>query len=204
MSWSRFLTQRRKRNDGDIMKVILLSGKAGSGKDTAGEMLRKILWGEGYRVLLTHFADPLKFMLSNAFNWNGVKDDYGRHMLQNIGTDVVRMRYDQDYWVRYVDDVIKIGQLSGINRFDWDCAIVPDLRFTTELLYLQDCGYDVIHVRINRDIESHLSPEQLLHVSENDLNDVEPDVVIDNNGTPVQLYANLFNFAKQENMIEGV
>ena len=44
------------------MKVIAISGHARNGKDTVAQMLQKQLREDGYTVLITHYADLLKYV----------------------------------------------------------------------------------------------------------------------------------------------
>ena len=39
------------------MKVITISGKAQNGKDTTAGLLKAALEADGYKVLITHYAD---------------------------------------------------------------------------------------------------------------------------------------------------
>ena len=43
-------------------KVILISGKARSGKDTLAKVLGDYLKEQGKDVLITHYADSLKYI----------------------------------------------------------------------------------------------------------------------------------------------
>ena len=49
-----------------MKKVILISGKGRHGKDSTAEALRRRYEEEGKRVLIYHFADPLKMICENA------------------------------------------------------------------------------------------------------------------------------------------
>lgn len=71
------------------MKVILVSGKARSGKDSFAEELKKILIEKNKRVLVTHYAGLLKYICGEFFDWDGEKDEYGRSLLQKVGTERV-------------------------------------------------------------------------------------------------------------------
>ena len=62
------------------MKVILISGKAQNGKDTVAGSLHKALVNDGKRVLVTHYADLLKYICRNYFGWDGNKDEKGRQI----------------------------------------------------------------------------------------------------------------------------
>ena len=44
------------------MKVIAISGKAQNGKDTTAGLLKSALEADGYKVLITHYADLLKYI----------------------------------------------------------------------------------------------------------------------------------------------
>lgn len=163
------------------MKVICISGHAQHGKDTSAQMIRKILWGYGKRVLIIHYADLLKFMCKQLFSWNGEKDERGRTLLQYVGTDVIRAKRPE-YWVEYVTDVLTM--------FDneWDYVLIPDCRFPNEIDFLRSKGFDVIHARVDRpNFDNGLTEEQRNHLSEIALDDTAPDFVIKNTGTLVDL-----------------
>lgn len=57
------------------MKVITISGKAQNGKDTTAGLLKAALEADGYKVLITHYADLLKYICKQFFGWDGQKDD---------------------------------------------------------------------------------------------------------------------------------
>lgn len=159
------------------MKVILISGKAQHGKDTTAAMIKHHLVNDGYRVLITHYGDLVKYICKEFFDWDGEKDERGRHLLQTVGTDVVRKRYP-DFWVDFISKT-----LSCFPN-EWDYVIIPDCRFPNEINRIIDMGFDATHLRVVRDnFESPLTPEQLQHPSETALDDVRPDYYIPNAGT---------------------
>lgn len=156
------------------MKVIAVSGRARHGKDTVANILQKQLEEDGHRVLITHYADLLKYICTTFFNWNGDKDDAGRTLLQYVGTDVVR-KNNPDYWVDFVADIL--------NYFEdqWDYVVIPDTRFPNEFNRLKERGLDAVHLRVVRpDFVSPLTKEQQAHPSETALDDVKPDFYIVN------------------------
>ena len=158
------------------MHVILLSGKAGHGKDTAAGMISDALERAGARVLITHYADLLKYICRTFFNWNGEKDEHGRHVLQYVGTDVIR-RQDPDFWVRFL-----IVMLTWFGE-NWDYVIVPDARFPNEVTRLREDGFRVTYIRVIRPwFSGSLTDEQKKHPSETALDDIQPDAVIVNDG----------------------
>ena len=163
------------------LKIYAISGKAQHGKDTFAELLYQELTDKGYKVLVTHYADLLKFICKSLFNWDGQKDEKGRHILQYVGTDIVR-KERPNYWVEFVIDMI---DLFGEN---WDYVIIPDTRFPNEIDKLKEHYQKVEHIRVVRpNFTSTLTEEQLKHPSEIALDNVLPDITIFNSGTMEEL-----------------
>lgn len=174
------------------IKIFAVSGKAQHGKDTFANILYEELTNKGYRVLLTHYADLLKFICKSLFNWNGQKDEKGRHILQYVGTDVVR-KERPDYWVEFIVDMI---DLFGEN---WDYVIIPDTRFPNEVDVLKENFNNVQHIRVVRpNFESTLTDEQKKHPSETSLDDSCPDVKVVNAGTLDDLKVFVKEFVEYE------
>lgn len=156
------------------MKVVCISGRAEHGKDTLANMMREILEQQGHRVLITHYADLVKYVATKFFNWNGLKDEEGRTLLQYIGTDKVRAIYP-DYWVKFVAEIL------GIFQDRWDVVLIPDCRFVNEIDVLLNRGFSVTSVRINRENHvSALTPDQLNHASETSVDDIAVDYIVTN------------------------
>lgn len=159
------------------MQVIAISGKAQNGKDTTAGYLKCALESDGYRVLVTHYADLLKYMCKQYFGWDGQKNDAGRQILQYVGTDVIRNKRP-DFWVDFV--------ISVIDLFpdEWDYVLIPDCRFPNEIERLKSSGLDTTHIRVRRsNFISPLTAEQQMHPSETALDNVEPDYYIENKGS---------------------
>ena len=143
--------------------VILLSGKSGNGKDFAANILKEQLEACNKKVLVTHYADLLKYICKTFFNWDGQKDEFGRSLLQHIGTDIVRKK----------------------NPDEWDYVLIPDTRFLNEIKTMEyHCKYldiNVFTIRINRPhYKSNLTKEQQEHPSETALDVYGFDYYINN------------------------
>lgn len=170
------------------MRIVAISGKAQHGKDTTAMLLKQELEAGGYKVLLIHYADLLKYMCKKFFGWDGQKDDEGRHILQHVGTDVVRKK-KPDFWVDFVVSVIELFP------DEWDYVLIPDCRFPNEIECLKATGQDVVHLRVCRDnFDSTLSAEQQKHPSETALDHVEPDYYIRNSGSLQDLHEALIQW----------
>ena len=157
------------------MKVILISGHAGSGKDTCAEILKGRLMHGGHSVLVCHYADLVKYICTAFFHWNGLKDGHGRSLLQRVGTDVVRAR-KPDYWVDFIIDMLTF--FGG----EWDYVLIPDTRFPNEVERIKE-HFNAVHVRVERrNFQSHLTAEQRSHPSETALDFYPYDIRIENDG----------------------
>lgn len=151
--------------------AITISGKSGSGKDTFADIIREELEKINKRVLIIHFADLVKFYARAYFNWDGVKDERGRTLLQTLGTDMVRA-HAPNYWAKIVGEFI--GIMGETNTFDY--ALVPDARFPNEIEAVKwyvPHTYSVNVVRTNADGTAWTNPlfteEQKQHPSETSL-----------------------------------
>ena len=158
------------------MRVICISGKAQHGKDTSAEMIKGFLEDSGAKVRIIHYADLLKFICKSWFDWDGAKDEYGRTLLQRVGTDTIRAK-EPDYWVNFVGNLLKLFPE------EWDYVIIPDCRFPNEINIMK-ANFDTIHLRVRRyDFTSPLSIEQQNHISETALDTTAPDLWIENKGS---------------------
>lgn len=159
------------------MKIYCISGKAQHGKDTLAGFMLEVLENRGKSVLIFHYADLLKYIAKQYFGWDGVKDENGRHLLQELGTDVIRAK-NPNYWVQFAAGFLRMFE----DR--WDYALIPDSRFPNEIDYLKEAGFDVSHIRVVRPtFDNGLAQEQKWHPSEIALDHVEPDYVIMNDGS---------------------
>ena len=178
------------------MKIIVISGRAQHGKDTIASMMKEQL-GDGYtKVLITHYADLLKYICKTYLDWDGKKDEDGRRLLQYIGTDCVRRR-SPDFWVDFI--------ISMLTFFDerWEYVFIPDVRFPNEVVKLRDCGFDVTHIHVERlNFHNGLTDEQNSHESETQMMTIKPDFYICNDGTLDDLRKKITDWIK-ENIENG-
>lgn len=154
--------------------------------------MKKQLEEDGYKVLITHYGDLLKYICKTFLDWDGKKDRRGRSLLQHVGTDIVRVR-SPNYWVDFIVDVL--------NFFEghWNFVIIPDVRFPNELSRLKEGGLDVVHVKIVRpDFVSRLTAEQQTHPSEVALDDVQPDYCITNTEGLEELNTKIINWMRED------
>jgi hypothetical protein len=123
-------------------QLIGLVGNAGVGKDTAAE----VFFRAGFDRVA--FADPIKMLAVQHFGWNGVKDERGRKLLQDIG--MAGRAYDPDNWIRHMRwrNPIRYGKP----------AIITDVRFENEAQWIRRQGGKLVKiVRPDIPVLQHLS-----------------------------------------------
>ena len=161
--------------------IFLISGKAQHGKDSVADILMKKLDGKSIKISL---ADNLKYILKRYYGWNGEKDEDGRRLLQEIGTDKIREEFG---W--QVFHAERLCQEIKIIEDKYDYIFIPDVRFKNEIHYIQAMfPYNTTTIRVIRpNFESPLNKEQQLHKSETDLDDYKFEYYIHNDLTLAEL-----------------
>lgn len=156
------------------MNVILISGKARSGKDQSALFIKEYITKElGQTSVIIKYGDFLKNFLERSIGWDGKKDEYGRHMLQTWGTDIIRENY------QYAFTDMMIALLKGICT-EFDYAIICDARFPNEIEEIKSV-FPSITLRIVRDDKiSNLTQEQKEHPSETSMDNYDFDAYIYN------------------------
>jgi hypothetical protein len=168
------------------MKLIGITGKARSGKDTIAEHL----WAE-HAFTRIAFADPLKlaaqhiFGLTEAQTWDDDMKEvvipyWGmspRQIFQYLGTEAVKGTFGPDTW-------IKRWAISYNLLKDTDHIVVTDVRTNLEAQAILNLGGVIIEVV--RDGVG-LEGETAKHSSEFGLT-LGADFIILNNGTLAELY----------------
>ena len=136
------------------MTYISISGRARHGKDTAAQYIKTYLEKHYQKVLILHYADLLKHICSTYLDLNGEKDEAGRTLLQQVGTEIFRAK-DPGYWVNEVTRMVEtLYPTQG-----WDFVVLADCRFPNEVLGL--------HVEVIRPgFDNGLTEEQRQHPSE--------------------------------------
>lgn len=161
-------------------KVILLSGKAGTGKSTTAEVIVDLLNGMNIPVVeKLPFAEEVK-NICFLMGWNGEKDSKGRELLITVGNG--GRAYDKNTWVRKVyKKILEKSSIVPIN-----VVLIDDWRFPNEEEYLQNIEeLEVYTIRLfapNR--ETLKGTKSYSDISETSLKDIPSfyNYFIDNTG----------------------
>jgi hypothetical protein len=163
------------------MKLVGISGKKRSGKNTIAEYL-----GRAYGFKEAAYADPLKTAARAIFGLTPAHTDgelkeiviprWGlspRQIMQRLGTEAMRGTFGEDVWIKSL-----FARIEGEAR-----VVVSDVRFPNEADAVREDGGIV--VRVER--PGLVSTDD--HPSETALDGYEFDVVLLNAGTIGGLYA---------------
>lgn len=146
-----------------MRKLILLSGKAQHGKDSACDILSSQLRLLGFKTHKTAIAKHLKDIMKEYYNWDGAKTDEARSLLQYLGTDRIRNDLKNPFFhcERTMENIEVVQK-------DFHYIFVPDARFPNEAYFAKAYFPNkVIHIKVNRlDFKSPLTALQQQHHSE--------------------------------------
>ena len=109
-----------------MKKLILISGKAENGKTLTANILQDNLESLGYKVVITRYAYYLKDLAVRYCGWDGKKDNNGRELLQQLGTDIIRQKLNKPmFHVGRICEDIEICQdyVDYVILFDDDTAL---------------------------------------------------------------------------------
>lgn len=158
----------------DTPHLVGITGKAGSGKSTAAQVLIDAGW---VRVKM---AGPLKDMLrAIGLTEEHIEGDLKevpcdllqgrtpRHAMVTLGTEWGRDMIGGDMWIDLARGRIQAAFAAGHS------VVVDDIRFENEAAVIRDLGGAVVHIERDTDIA-------VAHKSENG---VVPDITCVNSGS---------------------
>ena len=158
------------------VKIFILSGKAGSGKDETADII--VNYFKDKKVKKLSYAYYLKQYVKDICNWDGNDDNKPRDVLQMIGIDLIKNKIDNKLLIRRVLEDI------DIYSYFYDVIVITDARLVDEVEDIKKVYFDLISIRINRSVDNNLTKKQKEHITEVGLDNYKYfDFVIDNNGS---------------------
>ncbi len=162
------------------MRIFVIGGKAKSGKNTFGEMLREELKDYGYKPCVMQLTDPLYNYAKNYFEWDGNKDEKPREFFQKLGIDIIRDKMGKKYFLlnRLFEDI------EILSNF-FDTFIITDARMDYEFEEIKRQCNEVYTIKIIREnYDDELTEEERNHETEQAIDKLKMDFdfVIKNRG----------------------
>ena len=159
------------------MKIFVIGGKAKSGKNTFGEMLREELKDYGYRPCVMHITEPLYSYARSYFEWDGNENDKPREFLQKMGIEIIRDKLGKKEFLlnRLYEDI------EILSNF-FDAFIITDARMIHEFESLKEKYEDVVTIKLERkNYDDMLTEEEAEHITEKEVDEYHDfDYVIEN------------------------
>ncbi len=194
-------------NKGGVPRIIALSGKYGTGKDSAADAVVMHFSHAGFKVLHLKFADALKrasaIMTGTAEDdqysvagkckqVNGLGDMTVARFQQVLGT-VARVHIHPDIWV--------VPVIARCLAEPATCFVISDCRFPNEVSAIHAAGGVVIRLNRRADLISAASTagRDPTHVSETALDDYGAfDLVVENNGNQHEHISQVLQFINKK------
>lgn len=133
-------------------KIIILSGKAGSGKSSVANIIK-----ENKNCIILSYASYIKDIAKNVLSWDGNEEEKPRDFLQQFG-DVIK-NIDSNLLINRMIEDIKMYS------YFYDLIVISDARFVNEIELIKNNFNDVYSVNIyGRD--NNLTKEQQNHITE--------------------------------------
>ena len=146
--------------------IYLISGKARYGKDTTANFIKEIYESAGKKVINLQFSSYIKEYAKKISGWDGKEETKPRELLQILGTDIIRRKIDEEFFIKKIIDDIKVYS------FFFDIITISDVRAKKEIINVSEAFEKVVSININRpNFDNGLTEEQKKHFTEIDLDD---------------------------------
>lgn len=163
------------------IRVILICGKAHSGKSTVGNILKEKL-EKKYKVCNIEIMRTLKGYLKDYFNWDGKEETKPRQLLQQMGTELIREKMNMSLF--HIDRLTM--DIKVLANF-FNIFIVDDIRYPIEIEELNK-RFKTITIKVNKEnYISGLTKDEEKHKSEIALDNYNNYDYVINNSNKEQL-----------------
>ena len=155
-------------------KLYLLSGKARSGKNEVGNIIKK--YYQNKKCILLSYSYYLKDYVKRISGWDGSEDTKPRDLLQQVGIELIKNKIDSNLLIRRLIEDVKVFS------YFYDVIIISDARLIDEVEKVKEEFSNVTTIRIKRNIDNNLTLEQKEHLTEVGLDNYNNfDYIIKNN-----------------------
>ena len=164
-----------KRND--VMEInyknpiiILIAGKARSGKNTVAEMLKEMYELNNKKVIISPFTKYLKKYIEEITGEKIDENNKPRELLQQLGVEIIKEKLGKyDMFInREIDDI-------DIYSYFFDVIIIPDVRFPKEIEILKDKYQNVMTIKVISSLDNNMSLKERSHITETSLDNYDND-----------------------------
>ena len=156
------------------MKIFVVGGKTGSGKNEVAKMIAEFYTYKLQNCVITEFSKYIKLFAKELTSWDGVSAKKPRGFLQSFGAKI--RKYDERFLTRrMIEDI-------SLYEGEVDVVIICDARMPLEFEDMKENFDDVTSILvINQFAPSKLTLEEQSDITERALEDYEDlDYIIAN------------------------
>ncbi len=163
--------------------IFIVSGRANSGKDTTCELINNNIKLKGLNSINLQFSSYIKMYAKVLSSWDGSEDTKPRALLQELGTNIIRNKIDNMFFINRIIEDIKVYS------YYCDVITISDARLPLELDMVNKNFDNVYKIRIERpSFENNLTKDERKHITETALDNYNDyDYIIENSGTIEEL-----------------
>lgn len=161
--------------------IFVIYGKARSGKNTVADDIKEYYNRKNEKAIDLMYAESIKNYAKKILNWDGKEETKPREFLQQVGTEIIRNKIDNNFFInRMLQDI-------EVYSYFYDVIIITDARLKEEIEVPYNKYERVIRIKIEGN-NSDLTEKQKQHITETALDNYnEYDYKIINNGTLEEL-----------------
>lgn len=144
------------------MKIFLIAGKAGSGKNVVAKLIKEYYVYKLEECAITSYSKYIKNFALELTDWDGNENTKPREFMQNLGDEMRKI--DPDFLVSNMIKDITIYQKHVEN------LVISDVRMPNEIDMIKTAFDNVYAIYVvNQFSESKLTLKQQAHITENAL-----------------------------------
>lgn len=146
--------------------IILISGKARSGKDTIGKYLKQEYLNQHKKVVISPYTKYLKQYIQDITGKEVTEQNKPRDLLQQLSTKLIKEKLgNPDFFIH--------RQIEDIEFYSYfiDVIIIPDVRFPKEIEEIKRKFHNVVSIHVTR--KNYIS--DLTEVQKQDITEIALD-----------------------------
>lgn len=147
--------------------IILIAGRARSGKSTLAKFLQEAYQKEGKKVIMSPYTKYLKQYITDVTGEQIDENNKPRDLLQQISSKIIKGDLNNpDFFIkRQIEDI-------QIYSYFVDIILIADVRFPEEIQTLKEHFPKVVSIGVSREnYISNLTKEQQQDITETALDD---------------------------------
>jgi len=175
------------------MKIILLAGRANTGKDSSAEYFDEYYREQGLDVVNIQIGYYIKMYAKAIAKWDGDNETKPRQLLQDLGTELIRKHIDEYFFIKRL-----LQDIDIYSRY-FDVITISDGRMPEEMDSLKEAYPEAINIHVTRPgYVSKLTKGQKAHITETQVDEYSKyDYEIVNDGSLEDLKKQVYKMAKE-------